>query len=80
MTISNSDLEALISKEISSAQGDAVLNMRIQGQTTLIDGVLPFALSVIGGLIIPPYGSFLGYLIGSRTYIIEGDVIKYIEK
>ena len=76
VTISNPDVQRLIQNELQATGGDAVINVSIKGQTTFIDGLIPVGVSVIGSLI-SPYGFALGYLIGARTYTIEGDVIKY---
>ncbi len=79
VTISDPKVSELIRNELISAQGDAVINIKIQGQTTFIDGLVPIGLGVIGGIIAPPYGTFASYLIGLRTYTVEGDVIKYLD-
>ena len=76
VTISNPEVERVVEEEIKSVNGDAVINLKIHGQTSVIDAVIPIALGVIGGMIAPPYGSYAHYLIGARTYTVEGDVIK----
>jgi len=69
----------LLRDETASSHGDAIINIKIQGQTSLIDVAIPVALSVLGSIVSPQRGAFLGVLVGARTYTIEGDVIKYIE-
>ncbi len=80
ITISNPNIGEFLNKETISAHGDAVVNIKIEGQTTFIDGLIPFTLEVIGSIAAPPGGAALGALISSRTYTIEGDVIKYTEQ
>ena len=77
VTLSDPKLKDLVNNEILAGQGDAVINVKIEGQTTFIDGFASVGLGFIGGLAAPPFGSLLGDLFGMRTYTIEGDVIKY---
>jgi hypothetical protein len=79
VTISDLNVQRIIQNEVMSAQGDAAININIQGQTTFIDGAIPVALGVIGFLVAPPGGAYASYLIGARTYTVEGDVIRYSE-
>lgn len=79
VTISEPNVEEAIRREISSVQGDGAINVKIKGQITFIDGIIPFALGLIGSVALPPAGSVLGYLVGARTYTIEGDIIKYTD-
>jgi hypothetical protein len=79
ITIKDVNFDELIRKEINSVQGDAVINLQIKGQTTLVDGAIPTVLGLVGSAALPPAGGILGYLVGARTYFIEGDVIKYTE-
>ena len=76
VTVSNADIQKIIQEEITEAGGDAAINIKIHGQTTFIDGLLPIALGTIGGLLFPPFGNFASMLIGARTYFVEGDIIK----
>ena len=77
--LSEPSLADLLHDETMSSHGDAVINLRIHGQTSLLDMAIPLSLGVLGSIVLPPRGAFLGVLIGSRTYTVEGDVIKYIE-
>jgi len=77
VTISNLKVEEVIREEILKAQGDGVVNLEITGQTTILDGLIPVAAGTVGFLVAPPYGAYAAYLIGARTYTIEGDIIKY---
>jgi len=74
----NPDLAKVVREEIAAARGDAVVGIRIKGQTTLVDGLIPIVLGTLGGLLLPPYGTVLSYLLELRTYTIEGDVIRYL--
>jgi hypothetical protein len=77
VTISDPKVEEVIREEILKAQGDRVVNLEITGQTTILDGLIPVAVGNVGFLVAPPYGVYAAYLIGARTYTIEGDIIKY---
>jgi hypothetical protein len=69
----------ILRNETASSHGDAVINVNIQGQTTLVDAAILVALAFLGSAASQGRGVFLGLLIGARTYTIEGDVIKYVE-
>ncbi len=77
ITVSNPSVQKLVHNEILSAQGDAVINIRIKGQTTFWDDVPPVVLSVVGTLVAPPWGSLAGDIVSSRTFTVSGDVIRY---
>lgn len=79
ITITDPRVSDLVRNELSAARGDAVINLRIQGQTTFVDGLIPIALGIVGGLAAPPFGFFASNLIGVRTYTVQGDIIKYSE-
>ena len=73
------DLERIISEEIDNAEGDAVMNLRIKDEWGVVDMAIELGIRLTGLL---SYLLFLGlpYLaFSSRTVIIEGDVIKYID-
>ncbi len=78
VTVVNPDVGKVVREELAAARGDAVTGIRIKGQTTLVDGVIPVVLGVVGGLLLPPYGTILSYLVELRTYTIEGDVVRYL--
>ncbi|MBX7151953.1 hypothetical protein K1X84_09960 [bacterium] len=78
-TVNNPDVAKAINDELISAKGDAVTNLKIKGQMTFVDGLVPFSLGFIGAVVAPPYGGYISVLIGLRTYTIEGDVIQYTE-
>lgn len=78
VTISEPKVNEIIRNELVAGQGDAVINIRIQGQTTFIDGLVPVAAG-LGAAFLSPFGVFASYLIGLRTYTVEGDVIKYTD-
>ncbi len=76
ITVSDPDIQRVIVNEIKSVNGDAAINVKIVGQTTLVDGLIPIALGTLGS-VINPAGFVLAYLVGARTYTVEGDIIKY---
>jgi len=81
VTIADVDnkFQRLVLEELQATRGDAVINVRVKGQTDIVDVLIPLAPGVIGALISYPWGAYASWLICSRTYTIEGDVIKYEE-
>lgn len=77
--LSEPNVADILRDETASSHGDAVINIKITGQTTIIDAALPVAMSILGSIVSPQRGAFLGLLIGARTYTVEGDVIKYVD-
>ena len=91
ITINPPDIDKLIEDELRRAKGDAVVNLRIRGQQAVFDYLIPTAimsvglsLTVTGTLQLDTGLSALGSLftlaagqIASRTYTIEGDVVRY---
>jgi len=64
-TVSNPNLRNIVENEIKAVNGDGVVNLQIKGETTFIDGCI----SILTCSLIRP-----------RSYTIEGDIVKYIEK
>ena len=79
MTVKNPDVEALITREVTAVHGDGVINIKIIGQTTFVDGLVPVGLEMIGILINPQYGFLGAAILGMRTYFVEGDIIKFTD-
>jgi hypothetical protein len=79
ITVSDPNIKNAMQDELLNGKGDAIINVKIKGQTTFLDGCLSVGVGILGGLALPPYGVYLGDLIGARTYTIEGDVIRYID-
>lgn len=79
VTISEPNMQDALHNEILSAQGDAVINLKIKEETTFVDGVISSAVGIAGALAVGYVGVSLSHLIDTRTYTIEGDVIKYVE-
>jgi hypothetical protein len=77
--LSEPNISDLLRDETTSAHGDAFINLKIQGETTLTDIAIPVVLGVVGSALFPKGGAFIGGLVGARTYTVEGDIIKYIE-
>ncbi|MCX6136015.1 MAG: hypothetical protein NTV54_00765 [Ignavibacteriales bacterium] len=77
VTLSEPDIAKVLRDETASSKGDAVINLKVQGQTTFVDGAIPIVLGGIGAFIVRPAGVVAGYFIAARTYTIEGDVIQY---
>ena len=78
-TFKDTNVHKLLQNELDSVQGDAIVNVKIKGQTTFVDSVLPMGLYCVA-IAVNPYLAFVSFMIPtSRTYTIEGDVIKYFE-
>ena len=91
VTTKNPDINATIESEIRKADADAIINLEVTGQTTVLDGLIPIAMTVAGTylgyvlapdlLLGPTYGTILGSIAGAllsaRTYTVSGDVIRY---
>jgi hypothetical protein len=91
VTMKNPDLSGVIEAELKRTPGDAVINVEVEGQTTVIDGLMPIAMSVAGTLAgqalaaDPYYGAYYGTALGTlagamlfaRTYTISEDVIEF---
>jgi hypothetical protein len=78
ITISNPDVSGLLQKEV--VDGDAITNLKIQGQTTFVDALVSIGAGAAGVLIGGAAGANAAYLISARTYTVEGDVVKYTEE
>lgn len=93
VTVQQPEIQRTLDAELKRNGGDAIINVRIEGQTTFVDGLIPvgmtFAGTLIGQAMAPDaytaitYGSLVGSLTGAmlsaRTYTISGDVIRYRE-
>ena len=78
-TFKDTNIQKILQNELDSVQGDAIVNVKIKGQTTFVDSVLPMGLYCVA-IAVNPYLAFVSFMIPtSRTYTIEGDVIKYFE-
>ena len=78
-TFKDTNVQKILQNELDSVQGDAIVNVKIKGQTTFVDSVLPMGLYCVA-IAVNPYLAFVSFMIPtSRTYTIEGDVIKYFE-
>ena len=80
LTIREPKIRYIILREMNAAGGDAIENLRIQGQMTFVDGLIPALIGTAGALIWPPYGVSLGSMMGFRTYTFEADIVKYLDE
>jgi hypothetical protein len=82
VTAKNVNIDNVVQQEISAGGGDGVVNLKIKGQDTFIDQIVPIGVGVIGTLLMPttPFGFFAAYMIGMRTYSIEGDIVRYSDQ
>lgn len=82
ITAKNVEFDKIIQEELNANNGDGIINLKIKGQDTFIDQIIPVAVGMFGIIIMPntPIGVFAAYMIGLRTYTIEGDIVRYIDK
>lgn len=92
VTVQNPKVEQAIREELARSEGDAVVNVVIQGKDTFLDQLLPAALTVVGSAL-TSYAAYYDYRYGTigllatvaasqiriRTYTIEGDVVQYVK-
>ncbi|MDP1677970.1 MAG: hypothetical protein Q8L88_14020 [Bacteroidota bacterium] len=74
-------LDKVIQQELQANNGDGIMNLKIKGQDTFIDQLIPLGVGFLGTIIMPetPIGLFAFYMIGIRTYTIEGDIVRYVD-
>ncbi len=65
ITAKDLSLDKIINEELKINNGDGIINLKIQGQDTFIDVIVSFIASQI---------------VGMRTYNIQGDIFRYIDK
>ena len=75
------DLDGMVLPELTAAQADAMVNMKLKGETSLGDALLPIAVGLFGGLAFPPLFVVMTFPIFEdlKTYAVEGDIVKYVE-
>ena len=75
------DLDAMVSLELTTAQADAMVNVKFRGETSIGDALLPVGLGFFGGLAFPPLFVIMALPLYEdlKTYAIEGDLVKYVE-
>lgn len=78
-TFRDTNIQKILQNELDSAQGDAIVNIKIKGQTTFIDYLLPMGIYSVATIVDPRLFLAMYIVPTSRTYTIEGDVIKYFE-
>lgn len=76
------NIQALLEKQLKKTPGDAIINLKIAGETREMDVVAPVIFGIAGSLIITPFIilAFEPLFADLKTYSIEGDVIRYIGK
>ena len=110
VTLNQPDIDKILEKELRDANGDAIVNLKIKGQDTAIDRIIPIAISTaaitlstiavydahesytsdfgesasqfdlrninVGLSLAGSVLSLLASQISSRTYTIEGDIVR----
>lgn len=73
------DVSAMLENQLRLTPGDAIVNLRIHGDTDVGDFLLPIGVGFAGGIIFPPFYFFLyqPLLFDLKSYTIEGDVVTY---
>lgn len=76
------DFDELLRPELISNEGDALVNVKIVGEASLGDVLLPIGLGIISGIGFAPL-----YVIATaplfedlKTYSVEGDLVQYIDR
>ena len=94
VTISNPEIQGALKQELAEAEGDAIVNLTILEQNTFFDFLIPVATTIagysllfltfdiasemeLGVLVAIPV--IFGPLLNSRTYVVEGDIVVYID-
>jgi hypothetical protein len=75
--IGNPDLVSIIHSELSSVQGDAVINLKMEVECDLIDTIVPYAIGALGWGFFGPLGLNFVYAFSMQTYRFSGDVVRY---
>ena len=75
------DLAAMMRPDLIANGGDAVVNLKMTGEASLGDVLLPVGVGVFGGLVYPAlfFAITLPIFEDLKTYTVEGDIVKYVE-
>lgn len=73
------DLTRMVQQQLTLTPGDAMVNVRIHGDTNVGDFLLPIIFGAAGGFVFPPLVLFVyePLFYDLKTYTIEGDIIRY---
>jgi len=74
------DLDEMLLPELSTVEGDAIVNVTIKGEAALGDVILPVGIGIVGAFIFPPLLFFTAFPLYEdlKTYSVEGDIVKYV--
>ena len=77
----NPNLDELLQPVFAETPADAIVNVRLQGSTSLGDVILPIGLGIAGGLVFAPLFVFVvtPFFEDLKTYSLEGDIVRYSE-
>jgi hypothetical protein len=73
------DVNEMIQRQLLKTPGDAVINVRIIGDTHLKDVAVPVLIGIAGLYIYPPLSLFLyePLFFDLKSYRVEGDIVTY---
>jgi hypothetical protein len=73
------DIPAMLEKQLKKTPGDAIINLKIAGETREMDVVAPVIFGIAGSFVFPPFFilALEPLFTDLKTYSIEGDVIRY---
>lgn len=73
------DLSAMLQEQLQATPGDAIVNLRIHGDTNIGDLLLPVAVGTVGLFVFPPMVLFVyePLFFDLKTYTVEGDVVTF---
>lgn len=74
------DINGMLEKQLKKTPGDAIINLKIAGETREMDVVSPMIFGIAGSFAFAPFIilAFEPLFTDLKTYSIEGDVIRYI--
>ncbi|MFA5835011.1 MAG: hypothetical protein WDA22_16155 [Bacteroidota bacterium] len=73
------DINAMIENQLRLTPGDAIINVRIHGDTEVGDFLLPIVIGTAGAFVFPPMSIFIyePFFYDLKSYTVEGDIIRY---
>jgi len=78
----NPDVQSMIEQEVANQNGDAFVNLRVEGTMKAGDMLLPLAIGIGGAFLAPGFlaAAIVPFFVDLRTYSVEGDVVSCTSK